>query len=139
MPPPRPHVVRLPARIRPDSWGFVMVAANVETISVFLHEIRAGARPYSTLAVWLAIAPYVRRDTGAVDCSQRQLAKTAGVAQSDVSRALERLVEIGVLLKERRGHYRVHPSVMWRGELAKRGQAEAGAPALTLVEGGRAD
>ena len=43
------------------------------------------------------------------------------------------------LLKEGRGVYRVHPSVMWRGELAKRGQAEAGAPVLTLVGRGRED
>ncbi len=140
MAPPHPYVVRFPASIaKPNSWGFVMVAASVETVSAFLHEVRAGPRAYSTLAVWLALAPYVKRDTGQIDCSQRQLAKTAGVALGDVSRALERLIEMGVLLKEGRGRYRVHPSVMWRGELAKRGQAEAGAPVLTLVEGGRED
>ena len=60
------------------------------------------------------------------------------MTQGDVHRALERLIEMGVLLREGRGGYRVHPSVMWRGELAKRGQAEAGAPVLTLVEGGKA-
>ncbi len=136
---PQHHVVRLPVKLRQDSWGFVMVAASVETVSAFLHEVKAGGRPYTTLAVWMALAPYVKRDTGEVDCSQRQLAKTAGVTQSDVYKALDRLIEMGVLLKEKRGVYRVHPSVMWRGELAKRGQAEAGAPVLTLVEGGKVD
>ncbi len=139
MAPPHAHILRLPARIRSDSWGFVMVAASVETVSAFLHEVRAGGRPYTTLAVWMALAPYVKRDTGEVTCSQRELAATAGVTKSDVYKALDRLLEMGVLLRDGRGRYRVHPAVMWRGELAKRGQAEAGAPVLTLVEGGKSD
>src|SRR3954454_11053249 len=120
-------------------WSFVMVAASVETISAFLHQIGSGPRAFATLAVWNALTPYVRRDTGEIMCSQPTLAKTAGVTQGDVYRAIVRLLEIGVLLKEGRGRYRIHPSVMWRGQLEKRGQAEETAPKLTLVEGGRID
>src|SRR5690242_12769938 len=69
MHPPRPHVVGYPGRVsKPEGWSFVMVAASVETISTFLHEIRSGPRALSTLAVYLALAPYVRRDTGEVAC-----------------------------------------------------------------------
>ena len=120
-------------------WSFVMVAASVETISAFLHEIKAGPRAFSTLAVWNALFAYVSRDTGVIRCSQRTLARTAGVSVGDVQRAFLRLVEMGVLLKEERGRYRIHPSVLWRGELAKRGLAEDATPRLTLVEGGKAD
>jgi hypothetical protein len=54
-----------------------MLAANVDTVSAFLHEVKTGGRPFSTLAVWYAMAPYVKRDTREITCSQRQLARTA--------------------------------------------------------------
>jgi len=130
----------LPAKVTPPrGWSFCMVAASVETITTFLTGVRASTRPYTTLIVWMALMAYVERDTGRLTCSQRQLARTAGVTQGDVSRALERLVEMGVLQKHGRGRYSVHPSVMWRGELAKRDHAEAGAPGLTLIDGGLSD
>ena len=131
---------RLSVRIdAAELWSFVMVAANAETVASFLQEITAGPRGFATLRVWYALAPYVRRDTGEVLCAQRTLAKTAGVTLGDVNRAVTRLVEMGVLIKEGRGNYRVHPAVMWRGELAKREQVQAVTPSLTLVEGGQPD
>jgi hypothetical protein len=44
---------------------------------------------------------------------------------------------MGVLLRESRGRYRVHPAVMWKGELVKREKVAAVTPNLTLVEGGK--
>jgi DNA-binding IclR family transcriptional regulator len=107
-------------------------------VLVLMHNAQPWLASSLARVTWW-LAPYVKRDTGELICSQRQLARTAGLAQGDVYRALESLIEMGVLLKERRGKYRVHPSVMWRGELAKRGLTEAGAPVLTLVEGGKVD
>jgi DNA-binding IclR family transcriptional regulator len=102
-----------------------MVASSTETVSAFLREIGQGPRAFATLAVWYALAPYVRRDTAEVICTQRTLANTAGVSRGDVQRAIARLVEMGVLLRDGRGQYRVHPSVMWKGELVKRERSEA--------------
>jgi DNA-binding IclR family transcriptional regulator len=116
-----------------------MLAADVDQMSSFLHEVRAGGRAASTLSVFLALAAFVERDTGLLACSQRQLARTAGVDISDTNRALDRLVEIGVLIREGKGKYRVHPSVMWRGQLSGREKAEETAPRLTLYEGGKGD
>jgi len=116
-----------------------MLAADVEQMSSFLHQVRAGGRSSATFAVFLAISSFVERDTGILTCSQRQLAKMAGLNIADAHRALDKLVELGVLLREEKGRYRVHPSVMWRGELARRGQAEEATPTLTLVTGGRTD
>ncbi len=76
----------------------MLMPANPETAEAFLREIASGPHAFSTLVVWCALGPYVQRDTGQITCSQPTLARTAGVAQSDVSRALDRLVEIGVLL-----------------------------------------
>jgi DNA-binding IclR family transcriptional regulator len=104
---------------------------------MLLREIAAGPRAFATLAVWYALAPYVRRDTAEVICTQRTLARTAGVSLGDVHRALARLVEMGALTRESRGQYRVHPALMWKGELAKRERAEAMAPELRVLEGGK--
>lgn len=116
-----------------------MLAADVPTMSAFLEEVRACSKPFSTLAVWFTISGFLERDTGVLTCSQRQLAKAAGMAVGDVHRALDALVEMGVLLREERGKYKVHPSAMWRGQLSARGQAEEVSPRLTLVEGGKSD
>lgn len=114
-----------------------MFAANTQTITAFLNDVRESKQPFSVLAVWFAIAGHLELDTGVLTCSQRQLAKTAGMDVSDVHKALDILVRMGALLREERGRYRVHPSVMWRGQLVTRGQAEETTPALTLVPGGR--
>jgi hypothetical protein len=120
-----------------DFWSFVMTTAKAEAIGAILEAIVGGPRGYATLRVFASLGPYLRRDTGEILCTQHTLAKTAKVSAGDVQRALIRLVEIGVLLKEGRGRYRVHPSVMWKGELANREKVEAVTPALTLVKGGR--
>src|SRR2546423_10893368 len=75
-----------------EPWCFAMIASRADTIASLLHAIASGPRAFSTLSVWNALSPYVRRDTAEVVCSQRTLAKTAGVAVGDVSRALGRLV-----------------------------------------------
>jgi hypothetical protein len=108
----------------PELWRFAMIAARQDVMSDFLRAIGSGPRSYATLATWYALAPFVRRDTGEVVCTQRTLAKTASIAVGDVSRALARLVEIGALEREDGGKYRVNPSLMWKGELANRENAE---------------
>lgn len=129
---------RLTVRLEPagDPWRFTMLASRPETLAAFLREIAEGPRGFSTLRVWLALAPYVRRDTGEVLCSQRTLGRTASASIGDVQRAMARLVEMGALLREGRGRYRVHPGLMWKGELEKRGRMEAAVPPakLRLVE-----
>jgi hypothetical protein len=72
-------------------------------------------------------------------CKQQELAKTAGVTQGDVYRALLRLVAMGALVKNGRGRYKVHPSLMWRGELTARDAAEVKTHPFTVVEGGKAE
>ena len=111
-----------------------MVAAQQQLVADFLKAIRSGPRAYATLAVWHALTPFVRPDTGELLCTQQTLASTAAVKQSDVSRALARLVEIGALEQEGRGRYRIHPTLMWKGELAKREAAEKRTPPLRIVE-----
>ena len=120
----------------PSKWtgGFVMVASEAQQMSAFLKAIMDGPRALSTLAVWNGLLPYIRRDTGEIIAGQRKIAETSHVALGDVSRALARLVEMGVLLKEGKGTYRVHPAFAWKGELASRETKLTAAPKLRLLE-----
>lgn len=86
-----------------ETWSFVMLATRPELTAAFLRAIQAGPRASATMATWLALGPYVRRDTGEVVCSQRTLAETASITQADVFYGLGRLVEMGALLREGRG------------------------------------
>src|SRR3954465_15597470 len=112
-------------------WVFTMFAANTQPITAFLNDVRESKQPFSVLAVWFAIAGHLELDTGVLTCSQRQLAKTAGMTVGEVHRALDILVAMGTLIREQKGRYRVHPSIMWRGQLSVRGEVEETAPKLT--------
>lgn len=110
-----------------------MITSDARTIGIFMKAINAGPRARSTLAVWLSLSPFVRRDTGEIICGQRRLAELSGVALADVSRALARLVEIGALLKKGKGSYWLNPHFAWNGSLANRERVAQMAPQLELV------
>ena len=117
----------------------MILPATAETAAAFLKAIAAGPFAYATLLVWCALGPYVRPEGGEIRCTFRTLARTAGVSVRDVSRALERLVEIGVLLRDVRGCYRIHPHVDLQGETAKREPVKPPSPKLILIDGGKAE
>ena len=117
----------------------MILPATAETASAFLKAVAAGPFAYATLLVWCALGPYVRPETGEIRCTLRMLARTAGLSVRDVSRALERLGEIGVLLRDARGRYRIHPRVALQGAAAKREPARPPPPKLTLIDGGKAE
>lgn len=124
------------SRFQPDyalGWSFVMVASELAKMKAFLNAIGDGPRPFSTIATWNALLPAIRRDTGEILCSQRTIAETAGVSQADVCRALKRLAEMGVLVRDRPGRYCVHPAFAWKGTLSKREQVAKVAPQLSLI------
>jgi DNA-binding transcriptional ArsR family regulator len=103
-------------------------------IDYILAKISRGPRPYATLCVWNAALAHTAPDTGALEASGTRLATVAGISQQAVCQALARLVEIGALIREERGRYRIRPALMWKGELAKREAAEKLALPLRLVE-----
>ena len=62
------------------------------------------------------------------------MAEDADITPDEVSRALNRLAEIGALLKLRPGRYAINPHVGWTGGLVERQAAAKDAPALRPVE-----
>ena len=55
--------------------------------------------------------------------SRDVLAADTSLSPAEASRALNRLVEIGALLRVSRGRYAINPYVGWAGSLAKREEA----------------
>lgn len=106
-----------------------MVAAD---LTDFLEEARRSGRPYTVLAVTLALFGSIEPETNRITATQRQIARKACVDVSEVNRALDALVEMGALIREARGKYRFYPDFIWRGSLAGRTNT------LRLIEGGRA-
>ena len=91
-------------------------------------------RPFATLAVWHAIAPFVRRDTGEIVCSQRRWPRRPRSRRATCLGPWNAWSKSGALERLERGQYRIHPLLMWKGELAKRAAAEKLAPPLRIVE-----
>ena len=118
----------------PEKWGFVMLNPDQQTI--VMRAIKGGPRPNETLWVWNACIRFIAYDRdGEIAASQKQISETADVCISDTSRALSRLVDIGVLIRTGRGRYRVNPHVGWSGPLHKREIASKDAPKLKLISG----
>jgi DNA-binding IclR family transcriptional regulator len=62
------------------------------------------------------------------------LAEDADIVPEEASRALTQLVEIGALLKLRRGRYAINPHVGWSGSLVKRQESAKDVTELREVD-----
>ena len=110
------------------------VLINPEQLQLVLKAVINGPRPRTTLRVWNAALLRIQRDTGEITVSGRQLAEGANINTDETYRALNRLAEIGALLKLRPGHYAINPHVGWVGNLMKRQEAAKAVPPVRLVE-----
>jgi len=129
----------------PESWGFVML--NPDQQRTVLRTIKSGPKPLQTVMVWNACISFIAYDRdGEIAASQTQISEAADVCITDTSRALSRLVEIGVLIRTGRGRYKVNSHVAWSGPLHKREIAAKehqpvppppAGPLLVVMEGGK--
>jgi hypothetical protein len=116
----------------PEQWVFVML--NPDQQRLVLKAINNGPRPLTTLKVWNAAISHIRYDTGEIMASRGRLAEDADIDPDEASRALNRLAEIGALLKLRPGRYAINPHVGWTGSQTARQAAAKDAPVLRPVE-----
>ncbi len=131
--PARDELAEALGRYEPaDRWSYVML--NPDQLRTVLRLINGCPHPALTLRVWSALVIYVRMETGEIMASRARLAEDAETTPQEVSRALTRLAEMGVLLRLRPGRYAVNPHVGWVGSLAKRETAAQDAPKLRLIE-----
>ena len=116
----------------PETWSFVML--NPDQQRLVLKAINNGPRPLTTLKVWNAAISHVRYDTGEIMAGRERLAEDADIVPEEASRALTQLVEIGALLKLRRGRYAINPHVGWSGSLVKRQESAKDVTELREVD-----
>lgn len=112
-------------------WSYVML--NPDQLRTVLKLINGCPHPALTLRVWSALVIYVRMETGEIMASRTRLAEDAETTPQEVSRALVRLADMGVLIRTRPGRYRINPHVGWAGSLAKRETTAQNVPQLSLV------
>jgi hypothetical protein len=112
----------------PEQWVFVML--NPDQQRLVLKAINSGPRPLTTLKVWNAAISHIRYDTGEIMAGRERLAEDAETTPEHASHALTQLVEIGALLKLRRGRYAINPHVGWTGSLVKRQESAKDAPPI---------
>ena len=102
----------------PEQWVFVMLKPDQQRL--VLKAINRGPRPLTTLKVWNAAISHIRYDTGEIMAGRVRLAEDADITPDEVSRALNRLADLGALLKLRPGRYAINPHVGWSGGLVER-------------------
>jgi hypothetical protein len=116
----------------PETWTFMKL--NPDQQRYVLAAIHASPRPLATVMVWNACISRLQYDTGEVMASRTQLAEDAHIRPEEVSKALNRLVEIGALLRLRAGRYAINPNVGWMGDSLKRQEAAKDVPPVRLIE-----
>jgi hypothetical protein len=110
------------------------VLIDPEQQRLVLKIITNGPRARTTLWVWNRALLHIQRDTGEIAASACELADDAGTTADEVAWALNRLAEIGALLKLRPGRYAINPHVGWMGDPLKRQEAAKDVPPVRLIE-----
>jgi CRP-like cAMP-binding protein len=116
--------------VEPDPWAYFMT--NPISHREIIRRITRGERPRATIAVWNIALTYAEFGAGReIRASREQIADDANTTVAEVSRAMNRLAEIGALIRLGHGRFCVHPQINWIGPLDERKQAVA---RLELVE-----
>jgi hypothetical protein len=105
-------------RVEPDPWVYFM--SNPIAPREIVRRIARGPRAGTTIVVWNIVLTYAEFGTGKIKASRQQIAEDAGTSVMSVSRAMNRLVEIGALVKEGHGRFVMNPHINWIGPLDER-------------------
>lgn len=131
-----------------SGWTFVMIGPE-QNAAVVRWLRRNSRQPMLALALWGELFTAIRRDTGEITLTRDELAERVGTAAGEVSRIMGELAGIGAIIVHRervagmrgpgRAVYLMNPKVGTHvGATAVRDRAQAEAPDLVLVEGGKA-
>jgi DNA-binding IclR family transcriptional regulator len=85
-----------------------------------VKQILAGPRGKTTLAIWNIALAYAKPGTGEIKASREQIAEDVGTHPTEVSRAMNRLAEIGALVRIKPGQFAMNPHINWIGSLDDR-------------------
>src|SRR3954471_7314708 len=127
-------------------WTFVMLSPE-QNAAVMRWLNRHSKRPRVALELWGELFTALRRDTGEIALTRDELAERVGTTPEHVSSVMHELAGIGAIAVHRervagirgpgRAVYLMNPNVATNLTGAARDRAQAEAPNLKLVEGGK--
>ncbi len=134
------RVAHIFAEPRSD-WTFVMLspAQNSEVVDWLAENSK---RPLAAVKLWGRLFKHMRMDTGEILLPRVKLAEAIGVAPKHLSSIMTELEGINAIRRERDGRrvrYFMNPNVATHVAGPARAEAQKGAGALTLVQGGKGD
>lgn len=129
-----------------SGWTFVMLSPE-QNASVVQWLADNSARPIVAMRLWAQLFNNLRTDTGEIVQTRDELADALGAKPTEISQIMGELATIGAISRVRervagmRGpglvRYFMNPRVATNLTGAARDQAQAEAPLLALIEGGR--
>lgn len=139
------HLNRLRPSKRPK-WTFVMLSPE-QNAAVVNWLVKNSGRPMVAVRVWAHCFEHLDYDTGEIRRSREEIAKTVGIERRDVSRIMTELAKMGAITRRREKvaglsgpgtvHYFMNPRVATHLPEATRAAAQAEAPLLTIMDGGK--
>ena len=130
------------------NWTFNMISP-AQCLDVW-NAIEEMEYPHLTRRVFDYVITHIETNTGIMTLTREELAKTLDVYPRDISSAMKRLEDMGVVFRERvkvpgmkgpgKARYRLNPHVAWNGDLqTRKAKAEQMSMPLEVIEGGKGD
>lgn len=127
-------------------WTFVMISPQ-QNAAVVDYLAGNSSRPLIAMRLWALAFQHLRQDTGEIMLSREEIAHAIGEQPDNVSRIMGELVEFGAISRRRnkvagmRGPgavaYFMNPKVATHLGGRERDDAQAAAPKLNLISGGK--
>ena len=129
-----------------NKWTFVMLSPSQNRIVVdYLAD--HSARPLVALKLWALCFDHLRTDTGEILLTREEIAEKLGQRAQEISEMMTELEGFGAIIRRRQRvagmkgpgmvHYFMNPRVATHLSGQERDQAQADAPLLRLMEGGK--
>jgi CRP-like cAMP-binding protein len=127
-------------------WTFVMLSPE-QNAAVVNWLVKQSARPLVAVRLWALCFEHLDKDTGEIRRTRDQIAESLGIGADHVSQIMSELVKAGAIIRHRvriagmRGpgavRYFMNPRVATHLENHARDIAQAAAPLLTMMDGGK--
>jgi hypothetical protein len=128
-------------------WTFIMLSPSQNALVVKWIAANSGRR-IEAMQLWAMCFEHLRNDTGEIMLRREELADRLGISGDDVSRIMSELEGLGAIIRRRERvagmkgpgvvRYFMNPNVATHLAGVERDKAQADAPLLTLMEGGKA-
>ena len=117
---------------RSAQWRFIMLSP-IQCLAIWDAIDANDPEPRTTRRVFDRVITHIETNTGVVTLTRDEIADAVGVRADHVSRAMGRLEQLGVIIRERikvpgmkgpgKAQYRLNPHVGWNGSLENRAEA----------------